>query len=112
MLRKDLHIFNKRRKEIEEMRKIALLTALLLVVLGAVPVLANAISPAPAPYPLPGGNLPGASGKLTPAAPGQPYPLPGGNLPGASGKLTPAAPGQPYPLPGGNLPGAAGTLTK
>jgi len=88
MLRKDLHIFNKRRKEIEEMRKIALLTALLLVVLGAVPVLANAISPAPAPYPLPGGNLPGASGKLTPAALGQPYPLPGGNLPGAAGTLT------------------------
>jgi hypothetical protein len=88
MLRKDLHIFNKRRKEIEEMRKIALLTAVLLVVLGAVPVLANAISPAPAPYPLPGGNLPGASGKLTPAALGQPYPLPGGNLPGAAGTLT------------------------
>jgi hypothetical protein len=112
MLRKDLHIFNNIRKEIEEMRKIALLTALLLVVLGAVPVLSNAISPAPAPLPLPGGNLPGAAGQTTPAAPGQPLPLPGGNLPGAAGQATPAAPGQPLPLPGGNLPGAAGTLTK
>jgi hypothetical protein len=88
MLRKDLHIFNKRRKEIEEMRKIALLTALLLIVLGAIPVLAIGISPAPAPYPLPGGNLPGAAGQTTPAAPSQPYPLPGGNLPGAAGTLT------------------------
>ena len=71
------------------MRNIALLTALL-VVLGAVPVLAQSVPITPSPMlPAPGGTLPGGA-PLTPAPPGQSsLPAPGGTLPGATAELTP-----------------------
>ena len=92
------------------MRNIALLTALL-VVLGAVPVLAQNVAPPPGPMPVPGSTLSGGA-PLTPAPPGQSsLPAPGGTLPGG-GTLTAAPPGQSsLPAPGGTLPGATAELT-
>ncbi len=68
------------------MKNIVLLTALL-VVLGAVPVLAQDVRPAPPPMPAPGTIMPVGT-SMTPAPPGEAMGAPGSNFTGALAPLT------------------------